>query len=63
MEHIHPIMAEALRGHWPQIAPGTPPDEAKRVADDLEYQQHRESMRYQRAMDEQIRYQAVHGVL
>ena len=32
MDYMHTTMLEALRGHWPLIEPGTPPDEAQRVA-------------------------------
>lgn len=53
MDYMHPTMLEALRGHWPLIAPGTPPAEAQRVAADLDYQQHRESGRAQRALQDQ----------
>ena len=58
MDHLHPVMVEALRGHWPHIATGTPPDEAQRVAADLDYQQHRESGRAHRALQDQVQQQA-----
>ena len=61
-EHVNPTMLEALRGHWPHIATGTPPDEAKRVAADLDYQQHRESGNHHRALQLQVQRQA-QGVL
>ena len=56
MDYMHPTMLEALRGHWPLIGPGTPPAEAQRVAADLDYQQHRESGRAQRAVQDQQQY-------
>ncbi len=62
MDHLHPVMVEALRGHWPHIAHGTPPEEAKRVAADLEYQQHREASRNSRALVEQVQHDAHMGV-
>ena len=52
MDYMHPTMLEALRGHWPLIEPGTPPDEAQRVTADLNYQQHRESGRAHRALQD-----------
>ena len=58
MDYMHPTMLEALRGHWPHIAPGTPPAEAQRVAADLDYQQHRESGRAHRALQDQVQQQA-----
>ena len=57
-EHVNPVMAEALRGHWPLIEPGTPPAEAQRVAADLDYQQHRESGNHHRALQQQVQQQA-----
>lgn len=58
MDYMHPTMLEALRGHWPLLAPGTPPDEAQRVAADLEHLQHRESGRAHRALQLQVQQQA-----
>ena len=63
MDHMHPTMLEALRGHWPHIAPGTPPDEAQRVAADLDYQQHRESGRAHRALRDQVQHMQSQGAL
>jgi len=57
MDHVHPVMQEALRGHWPHIAPGTPPVEAQRVAADIEHQRHRESGNYHRALQIQVQQQ------
>ena len=62
MDYMHPPMLEALRGHWPLIEPGTPPDEAQRVAADLDYQQHRESGRAHRALQDQVQHNAHMGV-
>ena len=62
MDYMHPTMLEALRGHWPLIEPGTPPDEAQRVAADLDYQQHRESGRAHRALQDQVQHNAHMGV-
>ena len=61
MDYMHPTMLEALRGHWPLIDPGTPPAEAQRVAADLEYQQHRESGRAHRALQDQVQHNAHMG--
>ena len=58
MDYMHPTMLEALRGHWPLIEPGTPPDEAQRVAADLDCQQHRESGNLHRALQLQVQQQA-----
>ena len=58
MDYMHPTMLEALRGHWPHIAPGTPPAEAQRVQADIEHQQHRESGNYHRALQLQVQQQA-----
>ena len=58
MDYMHPTMLEALRGHWPLIEPGTPPEEAQRVAADLDYQQHRESGNLHRALQLQVQQQA-----
>ena len=63
MDYMHPIMLEALRGHWPLIEPGTPPAEAQRVAADLDYQQHRESGRAQRALQDQQQHLHSLGML
>ena len=63
MDYMHPTMLEALRGHWPLIEPGTPPDEAQRVAADLEHLQHRESGRAHRALQDQVQYLQSQGVL
>ena len=63
MDYMRPTMLEALRGHWPQIEPGTPPDEAQRVAADLDYQQHRESGRAHRALQDQVQHLQGQGVL
>jgi hypothetical protein len=63
MDYMHPTMLEALRGHWPHIAPGTPPAEAQRVAADLDYQQHRESGRAHRALQDQVQHLQSQGVL
>lgn len=62
MDYMHPTMLEALRGHWPLIAPGTPPDEAQRVAADLEYTQHREASRVHRAAQDEVQHNAHMGV-
>lgn len=62
MDYLHPQMVEALRGHWPHIAPGTPPEEAQRVAADLEHQQHREASRNHRALADQVQHNAHMGV-
>ncbi len=61
-EHVNHVMVEALRGHWPLIEPGTPPAEAQRVAADLDYQQHRESARAHRALQDQVQHNAHMGV-
>lgn len=61
MDHLHPVMVEALRGQWPHITTGTPPDEAQRVAADLEYAQSREGSREQRALQDQQQHHAEHG--
>ena len=63
MDYMHPIMQEALRGHWPLIAPGTPPEEAQRVAADLEHLQHREASRVHRALQDQQQHLQSMGVL
>lgn len=63
MDYQHPQMVEALRGHWPHIAPGTSPDEAQHVAADLEHLKHRESGRYHRALQLQVQQQAQGGLL
>lgn len=63
MDHLHPVMVEALRGHWPHIDPDTPPEEAQCVAADLEYQQHREASRAHRALADQQQYLQSTGVL
>ena len=63
MDYVHQTMLEALRGHWPLIEPGTPPAEAQRVAADLDYQQHRESGRAQRALQDQQQHLQGQGVL
>ena len=62
MDYMHPTMLEALRGHWPLIEPGTPPAEAQRVAADMAYQQHRESGRAHRALQDQVQHNAHMGV-
>lgn len=62
MDHFHPAMVEALRGHWPHIAPGTAPDEAQRVASDLEHLQYREASRNHRALADQVQHNAAMGV-
>ena len=73
-EHVNPVMVDALRGHWPHIAPGTPPArprhapgtppaEAQRVAADLNYQQHRESGRAHRALRDQVQHMQSQGAL
>ena len=62
MDHLHPVMVEALRGHWPHIDPGTPPEEAQRVAADLEHLQHREASRVHRALVDQVQHNAHMGV-
>ena len=62
MDYMHPTMLEAMRGHCPLIDPGTPPAEAQRVAADLEYQQHRESGRAHRALQDQVQHNAHMGV-
>ena len=61
-EHVNPVMVDALRGHWPLIEPGTPPAEAQRVAADLDYQQHSESGRAHRALQDQVQHNAHMGV-
>ena len=58
MDHLHPVMVEALRGQWPHIAP---PDEAQRVAVDLEHLRFRESSRAQRALQSQVQDHARMG--
>lgn len=58
MDHLHPVMVEALRGQWPHIAQDTPPDEAQRVAADLEHLRHRESARCHRALQAQVQDRA-----
>ena len=63
MDHHHPAMVDALRGHWPLIEPGTPPAEAQRVAADLDYQQHRESGRAHRALRDQVQHMQSQGAL
>lgn len=63
MDYMHPAMVDALRGHWPLIAPGTPAAEAQRVAADLEHAEHRETGRAQRALQEQQQYLQGQGVL
>lgn len=62
MDHLQPVMVEALRGHWPHIAPGTPPEEALRVRADLEHLQHREPSSYHRALVDQVQHNAHMGV-
>lgn len=62
MDYMHPTMLEALRGHWPHIAPNTPPEEAQRVAADLEHLQHREDSRNHRALADQVQHNAYAGV-
>ena len=56
MDYMHPTMLEALRGHWPHIAPGTPPEEAQRLAPDLYNMQHKERLSQERALALQIQY-------
>ena len=63
MDYMHPTMLEALRGHWPLIEHGTPPAEAQRVAADLDYQQHRESGRAHRALQDQVQHLQSQGAL
>lgn len=63
MDYLHPVMVDALRGHWPLIEPGTPAEEAQRVAADLEHAQLRETGRIQRALQEQQQYLQNTGVL
>lgn len=63
MDYLHPQMVEALRGQWPHIAPGTAPDEAQRVAADLDFLQHREAGRVHRALQDQQQYLQGQGVL
>ena len=62
MDYLHPQMVDALRGRWPLIEPGTPPAEAQRVAADLDYQQHRESGRAHRALQDQVQHLQGQGV-
>ena len=62
-EHVNPVMVDALRGHWPLIEPGTLPAEAQRVAADMAYQQHRESGRAHRALQDQVQHLQSQGVL
>jgi len=63
MDYLHPAMQEALRGHWPlTIAPGTPPEEDRRVQADIEHMQHREAIRDAVALNRQIRAAAQPGV-
>lgn len=62
MDYLHPQMVEALRGHWPHIAPGTAPDEAQRVAADLDFLQHREANRVHRAAQDEVQHNAHMGV-
>lgn len=61
MDHLHPVMVEALRGQWPHIATGTPPDEAQRVAADLEHLRYRKSNRFHRALQAQVQEHAKRG--
>ena len=61
MDYMNPTMLEALRWHWPLIEPGTPPAEAQRVAADMAYQQHRESGRAHRALQDQVQHNAHMG--
>ena len=63
MDYLHPCIVDAMRGHWPLIEPGTPPDEARRAAADLDYQQHRESGRAHRALQDQVQQLQGQGVL
>lgn len=66
MDYLHPTMVDALRGQWPLIAPGTPPDEAERVAADLAYireQQARDARALDRAIMDQQRHLAAQGML
>lgn len=63
MDHFHPVMVEALRGQWPHIATGTAPDEAQRVAADLQFTQNREASRVHRALVDQVQHNANMGVL
>ena len=55
-EHVNPVIREALRGHIPFLAPGTPPDEAERVRADIEHQNQRERIRDDAAMRIQIQH-------
>lgn len=61
MDHLHPVMVEALRGHWPHIDPNTPPYEAQRVAADLEHLRYREANRCHRALQAQVQEHAQRG--
>lgn len=63
MDHFHPVMVEALRGQWPHIAPGTAPDEAQRVASDLQFTQNREASRVHRALVDQVQHNANMGAM
>lgn len=66
MDYLHPTMVDALSGHWPMIAPGTPPDEAERVAADLDYIRNREAIearKLDRAIEAQQRCLAAQGML
>lgn len=63
MDYLHPAMVDALRGHWPLIEPGTPADEAQRVAADIEHSQRREEARTHRALQDQQQYLQGQGVL
>lgn len=63
MDYLHPQMVEALRGHWPHIATGTAPDEAQRVAADLDFLRHREASRVHRALQDQQQHLQNMGVL
>ena len=63
MDYLHPCMVEALSGHWPHIAPNTPPEEAQRVAADLEHLQHREASRNHCALADQVQHNAAMGAM
>ena len=62
MQNVHPTVQPLL--HIPGAPPPISPDEfeALRVRADLEYLQHRESGRAQRALQDQVQHNAHMGV-
>lgn len=59
MDHLHPVMVEALRG----LAPETPREEAERVRIDIEHAAHREQIRYDMALQDQVQQAHLRGEL